>query len=66
MGRLANAGVLVLAPPASAQSTGEITACVDRDGGVSSRMLDCGKAEIDKWDARVNAAYRALFAAGEG
>ncbi len=29
--------------------------------GVSSKMLDCGKAEIDKWDARLNAAYQTLL-----
>nr|WP_235999837.1 lysozyme inhibitor LprI family protein [Bradyrhizobium uaiense] len=24
-------------------------------------MLDCGKTEIDKWDARLNAAYQLLL-----
>ena len=35
--------------------------------GVSSKMLDCGKVEIGKWDARLNAAYQTLLhgAAGE-
>ncbi|WP_298879336.1 lysozyme inhibitor LprI family protein [uncultured Bradyrhizobium sp.] len=46
---------------ASAQQSAEFDACVAQADGVSSKMLDCGKAEIDKWDARLNAAYQALM-----
>ena len=46
---------------ASAQQSAEFDACVARADGVSSKMLDCGKAEIDKWDARLNAAYQTLM-----
>ncbi|WP_244426078.1 lysozyme inhibitor LprI family protein [Mesorhizobium amorphae] len=38
-----------------------MAACVDRTNGVSEEMLDCGKVEIDKWDARLNAAYQTLL-----
>ncbi|MGY3440219.1 MULTISPECIES: lysozyme inhibitor LprI family protein [unclassified Bradyrhizobium] len=56
------AGLLVLiAACAHAQSDDEMAACVERSDGVSSKMLDCGKAEIDKWDARLNAAYQLLL-----
>ncbi|TIP38265.1 MAG: DUF1311 domain-containing protein [Mesorhizobium sp.] len=47
--------------PAMAQSDAEMKACVDRSNGVSSAMLDCGKIEIDKFDARLNAAYNTLI-----
>ena len=46
---------------ASAQSTEEMKACIDRTGGVSTEMLKCGKVEIDKWDARLNTAYKTLM-----
>ncbi|WP_229184547.1 lysozyme inhibitor LprI family protein [Bradyrhizobium oropedii] len=53
--------LVIIAPCAHAQSDDEMAACVDRSDGVSSRMLDCGKTEIDKWDARLNAAYQLLL-----
>jgi uncharacterized protein YecT (DUF1311 family) len=33
-------------------------ACMDRSGGVTASMLDCGNAEYTKLDAALNAAYR--------
>lgn len=36
--------------------------CMQHADGISSKMLACGKAEIDRWDPRLNAAYRALMA----
>ncbi|RXH08043.1 DUF1311 domain-containing protein [Bradyrhizobium guangzhouense] len=46
---------------ASAQQSAEFDACVAEADGVSSKMLDCGKAEINKWDVRLNAAYQTLL-----
>ncbi|WP_315727510.1 MULTISPECIES: lysozyme inhibitor LprI family protein [unclassified Bradyrhizobium] len=51
----------IAAFPASAQQSVEFDACMAQAGGVSSKMLDCGKAEIGKWDARLNAAYQTLL-----
>ena len=51
----------IAAFPASAQQSAEFDACMAQADGVSSAMLDCGKAEIGKWDARLNAAYRTLL-----
>ena len=53
--------LLMLGQSANAQSDDEMAACVDRTNGVSEEMLDCGKVEIDKWDARLNAAYQTLL-----
>ncbi|MGN6769944.1 MAG: lysozyme inhibitor LprI family protein [Rhizobiaceae bacterium] len=53
--------LIALTRPAFAQSAEEMKACIDRTGGVSTEMLKCGKAEIDKWDARLNAAYKTLM-----
>ena len=36
-------------------------ACMDHADGVTSAMLECGRAEIDRVDARLNAAYRRLM-----
>jgi uncharacterized protein YecT (DUF1311 family) len=43
--------------PASAQPSAEFDACITRADSVSGKMLDCGKTEVEKWDARLNAAY---------
>jgi uncharacterized protein YecT (DUF1311 family) len=51
---------------ASAQPSAEFDACMAQADTVSSKMLDCGKAEIDKWDARLNAAYQTLLHRSEG
>jgi len=52
--------------PASAQQSPEFNACMAQAGGISSKMLDCGKAEIDKWDVRLNAAYQTLLHTSKG
>ncbi|MBN9219485.1 MAG: DUF1311 domain-containing protein [Mesorhizobium sp.] len=52
---------ITAACPAMAQSDAEMKACIDRSAGVTSAMLDCGKTEIDKFDARLNAAYNTLM-----
>ena len=56
-------GILAMttAHPAMAQSDDEMKACVDQSGGYTWKMLDCGKTEIDKFDARLNAAYNTLL-----
>ena len=51
---------------ARAQQSPEFDACMDKAEGVSTKMLDCGKTEIDKWDIRLNTAYRALLASSKG
>lgn len=58
---LVGLALVALVRTASAQSAGEMKACIDRTGGVSTEMLKCGKAEIDKWDVRLNAAYKTLM-----
>ena len=45
----------------SAQQGTEFDACMAQADGVSSKMLECGKAETGKWDARLNAAYQTLL-----
>ena len=55
----------IAAFPASAQQRAEFDACMANADGVSSKMLDCGKAEIDK-DLRLNAAYQTLMQRSEG
>lgn len=42
------------------------TACVDKSGGVTVEMLNCGGAELDVQDKRLNESYRALMAALPG
>ncbi|MCC8957269.1 DUF1311 domain-containing protein [Bradyrhizobium sp. Pear77] len=49
-----------------AQQRAEYDACIDKAEGVSTKMLDCGKTEIDKWDTRLNTAYQALLAKSKG
>ncbi|WP_249131196.1 MULTISPECIES: lysozyme inhibitor LprI family protein [unclassified Bradyrhizobium] len=39
---------------------------MDKAEGVSTKMLDCGKAAIAQWDIRLNAAYQALLAKSKG
>ena len=52
--------------PASAQQSAEFDACMAQADGVSSNMLDCGKAEIGKWDPRLNSAYQTLLHRSKG
>ena len=49
-----------------AQQSAAYDACMDKAEGVSTKMLDCGKTEIDQWDARLNTAYQALLARSTG
>ncbi len=51
---------------AQAQDSPEFKACMVKAGYVSSQMLDCGKAEIDRWDPRLNAAYQTLLKETKG
>ncbi|MBR1206463.1 DUF1311 domain-containing protein [Bradyrhizobium sp. AUGA SZCCT0051] len=51
---------------ARAQQGTEYDACMDKAEGVSTKMLDCGKAAIAQWDIRLNAAYQALLAKSKG
>lgn len=51
----------IAAFPAGAQPSPEFDACMKNADGVTSSMLDCGKAEIGKWDPRLNAAYQTLL-----
>ncbi|MDH2381448.1 lysozyme inhibitor LprI family protein [Bradyrhizobium sp. CER78] len=52
--------------PVRAQQSAEYDACMDKAEGVSTKMLDCGKTEIGKWDTRLNTAYQALLASSKG
>lgn len=61
------AAMLVLGTlPVCAQQSAEFDACMDKAEGVSTKMLDCGKAEIGRWDTRLNTAYQALLANSKG
>ena len=61
------AAMLVLGTlSARAQQSTEYDACMDKAEGVSTKMLDCGKTEIDQWDTRLNTAYQALLASSKG
>ncbi|HEX7935083.1 MAG TPA: lysozyme inhibitor LprI family protein [Paraburkholderia sp.] len=51
---------------ARAQKGTEYDACMDKAEGVSTKMLDCGKAAIAQWDIRLNVAYQALLAKSKG
>jgi len=55
------AALCIAAFSASAQQSAEFDACMAEADGVSSKMLDCGKAAIDNWDVRLNAAYQSLL-----
>lgn len=47
--------------PASAQESAEFSACLDQAAGASGEMLECHKAEVARWDPRLNAAYQTLL-----
>lgn len=55
------ATLCIAAFSANAQQSAEFDACMKRADGVSDSMLGCGKAEIGKWDPRLNAAYQTLL-----
>ncbi|MGN6306803.1 MAG: lysozyme inhibitor LprI family protein [Mesorhizobium sp.] len=63
---LAAALLVAIAIPAQAQSSSEFDACMARAEGVSSKMLDCGHAEIGRWDRRLNSAYQTLLKRQKG
>jgi uncharacterized protein YecT (DUF1311 family) len=52
--------------PASAQLSPDFQACITQSEGGTDKMLDCGKVEIDTWDARLNAAYATLLHNSKG
>jgi len=51
----------IAALPASAQESAEFIACLNEASGVPWKMLACHKAEIGRWDPRLNAAYQTLL-----
>jgi uncharacterized protein YecT (DUF1311 family) len=55
-----------IALPVQAQTSSELDACMARADGVSTRMLDCGHAEIASWDRRLNSAYQTLLKREKG
>jgi uncharacterized protein YecT (DUF1311 family) len=63
---LAAAVLAAAALSAEAQGTAEFDACMAQAAGVSSKMLDCGHAEIDRWDRRLNSAYQKLLKREKG
>lgn len=46
---------------ASAQESAEFSTCLDQAAGASEKMLECHKAEVGRWDPRLNAAYQTLL-----
>ena len=52
--------------PASAQLSPDFQACITQSEGGTDKMLDCGKVEIGKWDALLNAAYATLLHNSKG
>ncbi|QDB99128.1 lysozyme inhibitor LprI family protein [Mesorhizobium sp. 8] len=57
---------VAIALPAQAQNSPEFDTCMAQAQGVSSKMLDCGHAEIGKWDRRLNSAYQTLLKRQKG
>lgn len=51
----------IAAFPAIAQESREFSACLDQASGAPGKMLECHKAEISRWDPRLNAAYQTLL-----
>ncbi|WP_076998268.1 lysozyme inhibitor LprI family protein [Variovorax sp. KK3] len=39
----------------------QYSACMDKAGGVTAGMIDCIGAEVQRQDAKLNAAYKALM-----
>jgi uncharacterized protein YecT (DUF1311 family) len=52
--------------PANAQLSPDFQSCITQSEGGTDKMLDCGKVEIDKWDARLNSAYATLLHNSKG
>jgi len=55
------AALCIAAFHASAQESAEFSACLDQAAGASGKMLECHKAEVGRWDPRLNAAYQTLL-----
>ncbi|SFS13898.1 Uncharacterized conserved protein YecT, DUF1311 family [Dyella sp. OK004] len=55
------AALCIAAFSASAQEGAEFSACLDQASGVPWKMSECHKAEIGRWDPRLNAAYQTLL-----
>lgn len=55
-------GLLVLPAAAMAEDvtySDEYTRCMDASGGVTMDMIECVSDEYQRWDAKLNAAYKA-------
>jgi len=55
------AALCITAISASAQESAQFSACLDQAAGASGAMLECHKAEVGRWDPRLNAAYQTLL-----
>lgn len=55
--------ILSAAPAGAAEPTHsrKFTACMDSAGGITANMRDCMAAETERWDARLNKAYKAIL-----
>ncbi|WP_157182167.1 lysozyme inhibitor LprI family protein [Methylobacterium sp. WSM2598] len=42
-------------------NTPNYSECMEKSGGVTSEMLDCGSAEADRQDKKLNAIYKQLM-----
>ncbi|WP_440269556.1 lysozyme inhibitor LprI family protein [Dyella sp.] len=59
--RVFGAALCIAAFHASAQESAEFSTCLDQAAGASEKMLECHKAEVGRWDLRLNAAYQMLL-----
>ena len=57
------AAALAVAPADSAEpkNSKKFAACMDAAGGVTANMRDCMSAESERWDMRLNKAYKAIL-----
>lgn len=55
------AALCIAAFHASAQESAAFSTCLDQAAGASEKMLECHKAEVGRWDPRLNAAYQTLL-----
>lgn len=55
------AALCIAAFHASAQESAEFSTCLDQAAGASEKMLECHRAEVGRWDPRLNAAYQTLL-----
>lgn len=59
---LCAAGLPASAAPAKADTRPSFGRCLDRSGGVTFEMLECGRIEHEYQDKRLNAAYKQAMA----